>query len=118
MTDQGRSQMVVECSLGKDVAVLRVSGRIGEAESDELEKQFQDVLESGYCKILLEMENLEFLTSSALGVLIATLRQLRPRGGFLRLVRPQPLVLDILRTTKMTKLLAIFPSIEDALNAE
>jgi len=110
--------MTLERSCVGDVTVLRVGGRIGVAEADELALHFERVFADGCWRVVLDATDMDYLTSTGLGVLMGAMRKIRSHGEALRVVQPQPLVLDILRTTKMTKLLSLFPSLDEALRAD
>jgi len=97
--------------------VLRPRGRISELESHQLDHEMSGLQEKGQHRIILDMTEVDFISSSGLGALMAGLKQARSQGGFLRLVNLQPLVSEILRTTKLTRLFQTFDSVEAAVES-
>lgn len=97
------------------ITVLGVQGRVGEAESKDLERVFLEVFDSGCYQLVLDIEKVDFMTSSGLGVLMMGMTRTRKKGGFVRIACPQPLIEQILRTTRLDSFFEIFPTVEEAL---
>ncbi len=58
----------------KHCDVVIVSGRLDSASSPKLAEEFARINDRGKYKIVLDMSNLEFISSAGLRVLIATLK--------------------------------------------
>ncbi len=80
---------------------------------DELEAL---ILSTPNPKLLLDFENVEHLSSAALGTLITVSNKIRDpaRGGQLRLANIRPQIYDVFRITKLNKLFQIHDSTEAA----
>ena len=63
------------------------------------------------------MTDAAFMDSTALGVLLGTLKRLRVRDGALAIASEQPTILRILEVTGMDQVLDLHPTIEKALAA-
>ena len=113
-----RSEMQLEVQRRDDVAVLIPNGRITEVDAYRIEEQFEDVLASPNPRLVVDLADVTFLTSAFLGTLVATMQRSKAAGGYIRLVAPQPLVAEVFATTKLDKLLPIFPSVEAAIEAK
>ncbi len=100
-----------------DVVVIRCQGRIvlGEevgALQQELEKQ--TVLTK---KVVLQLGEVSFLDSVGLGALVRQFSGLRSKGGDLKLCQISPLILQILQVTNLLRILPIYESEADAIQA-
>ncbi|NED58366.1 STAS domain-containing protein, partial [Micromonospora aurantiaca] len=62
----------------------------------------------------VDMEKVEFLDSTGLGVLVGGLKRVRAHDGSLELVCTQERILKIFRITGLTKVFGIHDSIADA----
>jgi anti-sigma B factor antagonist len=62
-------------------------------------------------------EQLDFLDSTGLGVLVGGLKRVRAHDGSLRLVCTQERILKIFRITGLTKVFPIHTTVEDAIAA-
>lgn len=61
---------------------------------------------------------MDFLDSTGLGVLVGGVKRLREDGGSLALVIETPPILRIFQLTGLTKALAAWPSVTDAITAD
>jgi anti-sigma B factor antagonist len=68
-------------------------------------------------RVVLDMSGLQFIDSTALGVLVGVLQQAQSIGCVFRLVVGDPLLLKIFHITGFDGLFSIHPQLEDALSA-
>ena len=101
-----------------DAVLVSPHGRITELVSHEMEQQLVGLIERGSVRIVLDLDDVPFISSAGLGALMLTHKEARKKDGCVRLARPQPLVRQILETTKLTKLFGLYASVEDALAAD
>ena len=112
MNEQTRAQMTFD---RKDEAVtVSLSGRISEEEALQLEKDLLGLCEDGAVKIVIDLSEVALIGSAGLGAFMAALKACRPLGGYVRLVGPQPLVRQVLLTTKLNRLFGLFETVEEA----
>jgi anti-sigma B factor antagonist len=64
---------------------------------------------------IIDMENVDFLDSTGLGVLVGGLKRVRAHEGSLDLVCTQDRILKIFRITGLTKVFAIHATVDEAL---
>ncbi len=72
-------------------------------------------IEEGAKLIIVNLDALEYIDSAGLGVLVGTLARLRERGGELAIVCRSPRIRRVFDITKLTQLLVIYETDEDAL---
>ena len=65
-------------------------------------------------KLLLSFENVEHLSSAALGTLITVNNKIRQKGGQLRLSNIDPQIYEVFVITKLNKLFQIYDDAEKA----
>jgi anti-sigma B factor antagonist len=68
-------------------------------------------------RVILDISQVEFVDSSGLGSILSFLRDLRTRGGELRLCGVQPRVMAMFELVRMQKIVPIAASAEEALSA-
>ena len=95
--------------------VVTPHGRLGETESHQFERDLLDLIERGSVKLVLDLSDVSFVTSTGLGVFMVAHKRVKARQGYVRIVRPQPLVRQILEITKLIKLFGIYPSVDAAI---
>jgi anti-sigma B factor antagonist len=100
-----------------DRTVVVVGGEIDVYTAPKLREQLIDLVSSGQYHLVVDMEGVEFLDSTGLGVLVGGLKRVRAHEGSLRLVCTQERILKIFRITGLTKVFPIHSSVEEAVAA-
>lgn len=67
--------------------------------------------------VLINMENIEYLSSAGLGALVGLLKKSRKTNGNLRLCCLQPTILELFEVMRLTKIFELFDSYQEALSA-
>jgi len=98
-----------------DVAVVKLNGRVDVQAALELEKEINDILTSGFSKIVFDMNDVQHLSSSGIRVLISTLRRVISNNGWVRLARVNQSVKKILKLVELENLFTYYDTIDDAL---
>ena len=101
-----------------DAIVLRISGQMREMGADALREELDELVAAGHFKLIFDLGEVNFVSSTGLGQMMRAYRQAVSNGGYLRVVNPQPLVEEVFRFTKLHTLIGIFPTVEEALAAE
>ena len=95
--------------------VISVSGEIDVYTAPKLREQIVSLVEEGRYHLVVDMEGVEFLDSTGLGVLVGGLKRVRSHDGSLRLVCAQEKILKVFRITGLTKVFPIHPTLTEAL---
>jgi len=98
--------------------VVGVGGEIDVYTAPKLREQIVKLVDDGRYHLVIDMEDVEFLDSTGLGVLVGGLKRARAHDGSLRLVCTQERILKIFRITGLTKVFPIHASLEEALAAQ
>jgi anti-sigma B factor antagonist len=100
-----------------DRTIVQVGGEIDVYTAPKLREQLVDLVNAGQYHLVVDMENVEFLDSTGLGVLVGGLKRVRAHEGSLRLVCTQERILKIFRITGLTKVFPIHDTVADAVAA-
>jgi len=100
-----------------DRTIVEVGGEIDVYTAPKLREQLVDLVNSGQYHLIVDMERVEFLDSTGLGVLVGGLKRVRAHDGSLRLVCTQERILKIFRITGLTKVFPIHDSVAAAVSA-
>ena len=93
------------------ILVLRPQGPALDAgSSTDLKNALREQIASGEHELCVELDEVESMDSTGLGVLIGAFRQLDGRGT-IRLVGVRPMVRSLLETTQMTRMFPILESL-------
>ena len=98
--------------------VVAVGGEIDVYTAPKLRETLIDLVSRGEHDLVVDMEGVDFLDSTGLGVLVGGLKRVRAHDGSLRLVCSQERILKIFRITGLTKVFPIHSSVEEAVAAK
>jgi len=118
MRDKTATGATIEKEFRDHVCVLHLAGQMREMGADALREELDEVLDGGTYKIIFEMSEVTFISSTGLGQMMRAYRTATSNDGFVRVVNPQPLVEEVFRFTKLHTLIGIFPTVEQALEAD
>src|SRR6266567_7801548 len=100
-----------------DRTVIDVGGEIDVYTAPKLREQLVDLVNQGRYHLVVDMEAVDFLDSTGLGVLVGGLKRVRAHDGSLRLVCTKERILKIFRITGLTKVFPIHATVDEALAA-
>jgi len=101
-----------------DVCIVTFIDRkiLDEANIQEIGQQLIDLINKEYkIKMLLNFENVEYLSSAALGKLITINKRIREENGKLKLCCIRPQIYEVFKITKLNKLFDIYDDEERAI---
>lgn len=88
-------------------AVVAVGGEIDVYTAPKLRDSISELVGAGNYNIVVDLEAVEFLDSTGLGVLVGGLKKVRAHDGSLELVCTQERLLKIFRITGLAKVFVI-----------
>ena len=103
---------------GKDgIEVVDVEGEIDVYTAPRLRELLIELVNNGFYQLVVNMEKVEFLDSTGLGVLVGGLKRVRAHDGSLDLVCTQQRILKIVRITGLTEVFGIYQTVDQAIAA-
>jgi anti-sigma B factor antagonist len=105
--EEGRQMLEYKIRSTGDITILDLEGRISltdalwSASGVVLGKVIRELLKKGERKILLNLKGVTYVDSSGIGELTGALTAVQRQGGELKLVNPNPKVVDLLRITRL-----------------
>lgn len=96
--------------------VATPSGELDAFVAPALRETFHGLIDGGASLLVVDLAEIPFIDSSALGALVGSLRRMRERGGELRLVLPRTTARRIFEITGLDEVFAHFASVEQALS--
>ncbi len=101
-----------------DILVLNLDGNLmGGPEAVLINEAVNRFLDEGSLKLVINLEHVERVNSSGLGILIKALTTYKTNGGELKLANVNPKVENLLVITKLNSILESYESVESAVNS-
>jgi anti-sigma B factor antagonist len=97
--------------------VIEVGGEIDVYTAPKLREKLITLVEEGSYQLIVDMEGVEFLDSTGLGVLVGGLKRVRAHDGWIDLVCRQSRILRIFKITGLNKVFSIHNSVAEAMAA-
>jgi len=96
-------------------AVLKPEDYIDTTTAPDVEQVILDLLSRGCYRIIVNLQDVDYVNSSGWGTFIREIRQIRKNSGDLVLAHMAPDVHAVYETMEFSKILRAFPGLEQAL---
>ena len=105
--------------LGKDGDIVSVvlSGKLDAFYCDYVLKCVEHQIEEGYKKLILDCNDLEFISSLGLGMLMRVHARMKKLGGDVKLARVHGVVASAITLVHLDRVLHMYPTVEEAVAA-
>lgn len=107
--------MVYTITDHNDIKLITISGRLTEqSQATDLIREFELLIQSGTTSYLMSLENLEYVNSTGLNLLIGMFTSARNAGGDLVIGGISPKVKKLMVMTKLDSIFKIYDSVPAA----
>ncbi len=100
---------------GLEFAFIELDGRLDAQQSDSIETKLMELIGQGYVNMIIDMKNVQYLGSSGIRVLLATLNKLNNEEGKLKILNISDTGLKILRTMEIINRFDMYDNREKAI---
>ncbi len=100
------------------IEVVDVGGEIDIYTAPRLRELLIDLVSKDSYQLVVNMDKVEFVDSTGLGVLVGGLKRVRAHDGSLDLVCTRERILKIFRVTGLTKVFGIHQTVDQAIAAQ
>ncbi len=104
--------MIERINRNDGITVFKLKGKLATFQCDDIEKEFNKVTEEGIKKIILDMSELTYISSSGLRLILILGQKIKNKSGCLVISSLTDLVLNVFKTTKFDKLFNIVSDIK------
>jgi anti-anti-sigma factor len=95
------------------VTVLRLNGSLSQTELADVEKSFNEATHQDGAAIVLDLSNVEFLTTPAISMFLDAAKSLKGSGGRIVATGPQPRVGEVLKRLRLDTLLPVSANVAE-----
>lgn len=107
--------MEIQTAREKDRVVVSVHGKIDAVTAPEFEKALSNLIAQGDVMFLFNFSGLEYISSAGLRSILATAKQLKPKGGNILFCGLKGPAKDVFKISGFGTIFKIFETQEDAL---
>ncbi|UCC80879.1 MAG: STAS domain-containing protein [Candidatus Zixiibacteriota bacterium] len=109
--------MEITTKINGDVAVINLEGRLDLNSSNQLKDASREFFSKDNCKLVLNMDRVDFINSSGLGALVSILKEVRNHKGELKISNLAEYVKEIFDITQLSSIFDICEDESHALNS-
>ncbi len=106
--------MELEINKIDDVVTIILKDRLDANTTPAIEQELLSLISAGSCKLVADLSEVWFISSSGLRILVVALKAAQRKRGDLRLVGMQKQVQRVVELTGLCTILKIYASAEDA----
>lgn len=100
------------------ILVVYLEGRLDVSVANEVEEGLSELIDSGdHKKVVLNMDGIDYMSSSGFRACISTLRKLNAKEGSLKMCNIKPAVKRIFDVIELTSLFDIYSTEEEAISS-
>jgi anti-anti-sigma factor len=115
--DWTEKRMIAKLETESGCKILRVSGRIDFESALDFEQQINSMIQQEGDCFIIELAEVELLSSAGLRVLLSTAKRVSHRDASLGLAAPSQVVSQVFEISHFNLLFKIFPSVAEAIAA-
>ena len=107
-------ELTVHTRSVEDFHVIEVGGEVDVYTAPKLREAVVEAVDAGQVRLIIDVQQVEFLDSTGLGVLVGALKRVRGADGSLDIVCSQERLLKIFEITGLDKVFGLHDSVEAA----
>jgi anti-sigma B factor antagonist len=115
MKTEERLKMEVTQDRRDNVMVLAIKGRLDSGTSADFEAQLLGLVRSGENRLILDLRELDYISSSGLRVLLKAAKELKQTKGRISLCRAKDYVREVFEMSGFISFLPIFGTVDEGL---
>ena len=99
-----------------DTKIIMLNGKLDTNTTPTAESEINALLDGGASKLLINFEQLSYISSSGLRLLLATAKRLKGSGGDLKVCSLNEMATEVFEVSGFSAIINVFPSEKDALS--
>lgn len=98
-----------------NASVVTITGRLDAVTAPDYEKQFDALMADGEARFVVDFEQLEYISSAGLRVLLATSKRLKGKGGQICFANISGMVMEVFTISGFGNIFQMHNSVAEAL---
>jgi anti-sigma B factor antagonist len=105
-------------TLNENCVVVALTGRFDAGNAEMVKTAFQQVINNGGRRVVVDLSQVPFIDSAGLAVLVSALKQARASAGNVVLAGVQPQTRNVFALTMLDQVFGIHPTIQAAVDSQ
>ena len=101
----------------KNIVIIDTGERLDVLTTEEFRNALNETLEKNDYRIIINLENTNYIDSTGLGALVSKIALTRTNNGDIRLAAPKQTIIDLLELTHLNKILKCYKSVDAAIDS-
>lgn len=112
-----KSDVSFETRAEDGVDVIDISGQLDAFTTPDVKAEFKKLTDDRHYKLVLNLQEVDYVNSTAIGAIVAVAQQVRRRKGDLRIFGMKADIRKVFDLVGASKILEIFDTEQDAVNS-
>lgn len=95
--------------------IIKCAGFIDFNNYSQLENTVENLIKSGSCSIIMDLEQVEFISSAGWGIFLGNMKKAEKGNGYIRLACMQNKIRDVFELLNLESLIQEYKTVEEAL---
>jgi anti-sigma B factor antagonist len=109
-----KSDVSFETRIEDGVDVIDISGQLDAFTTPDVKAEFKKLTDARHYKLVLNLEKVDYVNSTAIGAIVAVAQQVRRRKGDLKIFGMKPDIRKVFDLVGASKILGIFDTEKEA----
>ena len=101
----------------KRVDLITLSGRVDSSTAPDLEETLEDRIDKGRYNLVLDLSDVNYLSSAGLRALVSALRTCKKKGGDVRIANPSERVSEVMSLAGLDSLFTMYDDVTVAVGS-
>ncbi len=97
-----------------EIMIVELGGHVDQSNSFRLQKMFDNIIQSGCFKVIVDFTKLYYMSSSGWGIFVGEIKRFRENGGDIKLAGMNPEINEVYQMLEFYHILEDYPTIETA----
>ena len=98
---------IIEKKIGS-ITIIALGGRLDAYASSDVEQKLNALVDADEVRLVVNLERLDYISSSGLRVLLTSLKKVRKREGDIKLACMKPLIKEVFDVAGFSQLFSIY----------
>lgn len=107
---------IIDGGKQENTVVVAIKGRMDAVSAPEFEKRLGDWIDGGENSFIIDLCDLDYISSAGLRSILATAKKLKTKDGQILLAALKEVVKEVFEISGFTSIIPIYDSVEEALS--